>query len=80
MDLETDPVAGPVDEPARHRIVDVVLLARAQGVVAGREDDVLDELVHLDPRDTGTEGLDPGVLRLPHDLVHLHDLGPGRAL
>src|SRR5260221_46101 len=52
-----------------------VLLAGAERVVAGREDDVLDQLVHLAPSDARAQRLDAGVLCALDDFVHLQDLG-----
>ena len=74
MDLETHTVAGAVDEPARGAAVLRALLPRAERVVSGFPDDVLDELVHLAAGDPWTQRFDADVLRAPRDLVELGDL------
>src|SRR5439155_24938848 len=63
VDLESDPVAGRVDEATRRRIGRVLLLSGTHRVVAGSPDEVLDKLVDLASGHTRTECLDAGVLR-----------------
>src|SRR5439155_16203503 len=74
VDLETYAVPGAMDEAARRTAIGRSLLARPERVVPGLPDDVLDELVHLAPRDPRAPRVDAGVLRAPRDLVELRDL------
>src|SRR5439155_1189851 len=52
VDLESDTMPGPVDEPPRGLVCGIPLLPWAQRVVTSGPDDVFDKLVYLSSGDT----------------------------